>query len=155
MCSVCTDPLSTYPTAEQLSKLKVDQWFKLGLQLGLTRYQLENLKRSSQPTAKIFSLAAKLKKIDLNCIHVVESLLSVGESKVAETVCSQQGLLVIILCVLSVYIITPRHVCVAQFTVVTVYVCMQLKCLPTGRSSQIPYSVHALLYLEHSHMLSM
>ena len=87
---MCADPLSTYPTAKQLVEVKVDKWFKLGQQLGLTEDQLESFKRSPQPTAATF-LAAKAKNIDLNLKHVVESLLFVGEYKVAETVCSQQG----------------------------------------------------------------
>ena len=92
MYSVYAAPLSTYPTAKQLSELKVDQWFKVGLQLGLTEYQLGHLKKSSQPTAATL-LEAKKKNIDLNWKCVVESLLLVGEYKVAESVCSQQGLL--------------------------------------------------------------
>ena len=101
MCCGCADPLSNYPTAKNLSELKVGQWFKLGLQLGLTKDQLESLKRSSQPTAATL-VAAKVKSIDLCWKHIVESLLLVGEYKVAETVCCQQGLSV---AMLSVHII--------------------------------------------------
>ena len=88
--SVCADPLSSYPTADQLSELKFEQWFNLGLKLGLTEHRLKKLKRSSQPTAATL-LAAKVKNIDLNWRHIVESLLFVGEYQVAESVCSQQG----------------------------------------------------------------
>ena len=90
MCCGCIDPLSNYPTAQKLSELKVDQWFKLGLQLGVTEDQLKNLKKRPQPTAATL-LAAKVRNSDLNWKHVVESLVLVGEYKVAETVCRQQG----------------------------------------------------------------
>ena len=86
----CADPLSNYPTAQKLSELKVDQWFKLGLRLGLTEDQLESLEKMPQPTAATL-IAAKVKNIDLNWKHIVENLLLVGEYKVAESVCSQQG----------------------------------------------------------------
>ena len=90
ICSVFADPLSSYPTAVQLNELKVEQWFNLGLKLGLTEYRLKTLKQSSQPTAATL-LAAKVKNIDLNWRHIVESLLLVGEYLVAESVCNQQG----------------------------------------------------------------
>ena len=86
----CADPLSKYPTSQKLNELKVDQWFKLGLQLGLTVDYLESLKKSPQPTAATL-IAAKIKNIHLYWKDVVKSLLLVGEYKVAETVCSQQG----------------------------------------------------------------
>ena len=88
--TLCADPLSTYPTAKQLGKLEVDQWFKLGLQLGLTSYELESLKYSTQPTSSTL-IAAKVKNIDLNWKHVVKGLLLVGEYEVAEMVCSKHG----------------------------------------------------------------
>ena len=87
---MCTDPLTTYPSAKQLSQVRVDHWFKLGLLLGLAEDKLKNLKKSSQPTAATL-LAAKVTNIDLNWKHIVESLLLVGEYQVAESVCSQQG----------------------------------------------------------------
>ena len=90
MYSVCTAPLSTYPTAKQLSELNIEQWFKVGLQLGLTEDQLGCLKDSPQPTTATL-LEAKKENIDLNWKYVVGSLLLVGEYKVAESVCSQQG----------------------------------------------------------------
>ena len=91
MCSVCADPLSSYPTAKLLSQLKVDQWLKLGHHLNLTDEELESLKKSPHPTAATL-LAAKTKNIDVTWKDVVESLLHIGEYKLAETVCSQQGL---------------------------------------------------------------
>ena len=90
MDCACADPLSNYPTADELSELKLDQWFGLGLQLGLTENQLERFKKSLQPTAATL-LAAKVKNIDLIWKHVVESVIVVGEYKVAASVCSQQG----------------------------------------------------------------
>ena len=87
---VCADPLCIYPTAKELGELRIDQWFTLGLLLGVAEDQLDRLKRSSQPTAGTL-VAAKVKNIDLNWKHVVESLLVIGEYEVAESVCSQQG----------------------------------------------------------------
>ena len=101
MFYVCADPLSTYPTFKQLSELEVDQWFELGLKLGLTEEQLEKLKNCSQPTLEIF-VAAKVKNIDLNWKNVVESLVLVGEYKMAKTVCRQRGWF----CFLSDFILT-------------------------------------------------
>ena len=91
MCSVCAGPLSSYPTAKLLSQLKVDQWFKFGHHLSLTDEELKSLKKSPHPTAATL-LAAKVKNIDLKWNDVVKSLLHIGEYKLAETVCSQQGL---------------------------------------------------------------
>ena len=91
VCSVCADPLSSYPTAKMLSQLKVNQWLKLGHHLNLTDEELESLKKSPHPTAATL-LAAKTKNIDVTWKDVVESLLHIGEYKLAETVCSQQGL---------------------------------------------------------------
>ena len=84
------DPLSTYPTAKQLSELKVDQWFKLGLQLGLPEDQLESLKNSSQPTAATL-LSVKAKNIDLKWKPIVECILLIGEYKAVEMLFVQQG----------------------------------------------------------------
>ena len=91
MCSVCADPLSSYPTAKMLSQLKVDHWIKLGHYLNLTDEELESLKTSPHPTAATL-ITAKTKNIDLTWSDVAESLLHIGEYKLAETVCSQQGL---------------------------------------------------------------
>ena len=91
LCSVCADPLSSYPTAKLLSQLKVDQWLKLGHHLNLTDEELESLKKSPHPTAATL-ITAKTKNIDVTWKDVVESLLHIGEYKLAETVCSQQGL---------------------------------------------------------------
>ena len=97
-CVLSADPLSTYPTAKQLSELNCNQWFRLGLQLNLAKDLLESLKESPEPTAATL-IAAKVKNIDLNWKHVVESLLLVEEYKVVEIVCSQQGLSVYIMCI--------------------------------------------------------
>ena len=70
--------------------LGVDQWFKLGLKLGLTENQLESCKKFSEPAAAIL-IAAKVANINLNWKDVVESLLLIGECEVAESVCNQQG----------------------------------------------------------------
>ena len=91
MCSVCADPLSSYPTAKMLSQLKVDQWLKLGHHLNLTDEELESLKKSPHPTAATL-ITAKSKNIDVTWKDIAESLLHIGEYKLAETVCSQQGL---------------------------------------------------------------
>ena len=92
ICSLCADPLSSYPTAKLLCQLKVDQWLKLRHHLNLTDKKLESeLKKSPHPTAATL-LAAKVKNIDLKWNDVVKSLLHIGEYKLAETVCSRQGL---------------------------------------------------------------
>ena len=90
-CFVCADPLSTYPTAKELRKLKINEWFKLGLQLGLTEDHLVSFKKSSQPTGETL-IAAKVKNIELNWKHIVKSLLLIGEYKVANTVSFEQGM---------------------------------------------------------------
>ncbi|XP_064388594.1 death-associated protein kinase 1-like isoform X4 [Halichondria panicea] len=85
------DPLSSYPTLEQLSRLECDQWLRLGVRLGLGNDQLETIKKSQHPTATTLQ-AAKLKNIDMQWKDIVESLVSIGEYKLAESVCTQQGL---------------------------------------------------------------
>ncbi len=84
------DPLSSYPTLEQLSRLECDQWLRLGVRLGLGNDQLETIKKSQHPTATTLQ-AAKLKNIDMQWKDIVESLVSIGEYKLAESVCTQQG----------------------------------------------------------------
>ena len=91
VCSVCAEPLSTYPTAKQLGELKFNHWFKTGLNLGLDKDELQSLKNSPQPSAATL-LAAKVKNINLNWKHIVEGLLLAGENEVAESLCSRRGL---------------------------------------------------------------
>ncbi len=87
---LCIDPLSSYPTLEQLSQLECDQWFQLGVRLGLGNDQLETIKKSQHPTAATLQ-AAKIKNIDMQWKDIVEALVSIGEYKLAESVCTQQG----------------------------------------------------------------
>ncbi len=61
------DPLSLYPTLEQLSQLECDQW------------QLEILRE------------AKINNIDVQWKNVVGALVNIGKYKLAESVCTQQG----------------------------------------------------------------
>ncbi len=84
------DPLSSYPTLEQLSKLECDQWLQLGACLGLGNDQLKTIKKSQHPTAATLR-AAKIKNIDMQWKDIVEALVSIGEYKLAESVCTQQG----------------------------------------------------------------
>ena len=84
------DPLSSYPTLEQLSQLECDQWLQLGVRLGLGNDQLETIKKSQHPTAATLQ-AAKIKNIDIQWKDIVEALVSIGEYKLAESVCTQQG----------------------------------------------------------------
>ena len=85
-----TDPLSNYPSAKLLSKLQVDRWRELGAHLRLTEYQLENAKKSSQPTMAVL-LAAKVRDINLKWNQIVESLLRVGEYELAKGICNKHG----------------------------------------------------------------
>ncbi|XP_064387782.1 ankyrin repeat and KH domain-containing protein mask-like isoform X2 [Halichondria panicea] len=90
------DPLSSYPTLEQLSQLECDQWLQLGARLGLGNYrQLETIKKSQHPTATTLQ-AAKVNSLDMHWKDIVEALVSIGEYKfgeykLAESVCTQQG----------------------------------------------------------------
>ncbi len=84
------DPLSSYPTLEQLCQLECDQWLQLGVRLGLGNDQLETIKKSQHPTAATLQ-AAKIKNIDMQWKDIVEALVSIGEYKLAESVCTQQG----------------------------------------------------------------
>ncbi len=86
----CVDPLSSYPTLEQLSQLECDQWLQLGVRLGLGNDQLDTIKKSQHPTTETLQ-AAKLKNIDMQWKDIVEALVSIDEYKLAESVCSQQG----------------------------------------------------------------
>ena len=84
------DPLSSYPTLEQLSQLECDQWLQLGVRFALGNDQLETIKKSQHPTAATLQ-AAKIKNIDMQWKDIVEALVSIGEYKLAESVCTQQG----------------------------------------------------------------
>ncbi len=89
-CIYYIDPLSSYPTLEQLSQLECDQWLQLGVSLGLGNDQLETIKKSQHATAATLQ-AAKVKNIDMQWKDIVEALVSIGEYKLAESVCTQQG----------------------------------------------------------------
>ena len=84
------DPLSSYPSFKQLNKLRVEQWFQLGFYFGLSGNQLKSLKNNDNPTADTL-VSAKAKNIDLKWVRIVQGLLNIGDYKLAESVCSQQG----------------------------------------------------------------
>ncbi len=86
MSNYYVDPLSSYPTLEQLSQLECDQWFQLGVRLGLGNDQLETIKKSQHPTAATLQ-AAKIKNIDMQWKDIVEALVSIGEYTLAKSVC--------------------------------------------------------------------
>ena len=90
MCFAHTDPLSSYPSAKQLSKLQVDRWREMGAHLGLTEDQLEEVKESLHPTTAVL-LAAKVKDVDLKWNKIVGALRHVGEFKLAESICNELG----------------------------------------------------------------
>ena len=89
-CVLCADPLSSYPSVKQLSELRVDEWSKLGLHLGLTKYEVGSTYKHENPRAAMF-LAAKKKKTELKWKHVIEGLIEIGEFKLAASVCIAQG----------------------------------------------------------------
>ncbi|XP_064387632.1 uncharacterized protein LOC135335893 isoform X2 [Halichondria panicea] len=84
------DPLSSYPTLEQLSQLECDQWLQLGVRLGLGNDQLETIKKSQHPTAATLQ-AAKIKNIDMQWKDIVEALVSIGEGESALSVSAFYG----------------------------------------------------------------
>ena len=84
------DPLSSYPTLEQLSQLECDQWLQLGVRFRLENDQLETIKKSQHPIAATLQ-AIKIKNIDMQWKDIVEALVSIGEYMLAESVCTQQG----------------------------------------------------------------
>ena len=90
---MCTDPLATYPSAKQLNNLQTSQWYEVGIYLRLTKDQLEEAKKSPNPTASVL-MAAKGRDIDMQWGHVVEALLRVGEYELAKSICEKEGELV-------------------------------------------------------------
>lgn len=86
------DPLSSYPSFKQLIELRVEQWFKFGLHLGLTEDQLEVIRKNQNPTA-VTLVAAKTKNISMKWKQVVEGLLRIGDYQLAKSVCSKYGML--------------------------------------------------------------
>ena len=84
------EPLNSYPSANQLSKLQVQEWRTLGRHLGLTEDEVGSIDKHHNPTAAVLR-AAKVKNIDLTWKGVVDGLLKAGEYTVAERVCSEQG----------------------------------------------------------------
>ncbi len=87
---MCADPLSSYPSLEQLNQLEYDKWHQLGVHLGLDNDQLDSIRKNQHPTAATLQ-AAKVKNIDMQWKDILEALLSIGEYKLAESVCTQQG----------------------------------------------------------------
>ena len=87
---MCADPLSSYPSVKQMSKLSVHQWFELGLHLGLTEDELHSMEEGQNPTASTL-VAAKVKNIELKWKDIVASLVRIGEYQQAERVCTEQG----------------------------------------------------------------
>lgn len=69
----------------------MSKWQDLGRQLGVSDAELEGLKNEQKPTASVL-LAAKTKNPDtLKWKDIVNGLFSIGEYKLAVTVCGQQG----------------------------------------------------------------
>ena len=102
-CILCTEPLSSYPSAKQMYQLNADRWQELGDRLKLSEDQLEEAKKSPHPTAAVL-LAAKVKSIDLTWGHIVVALLQVGEYKLAKSIYNEQGKCVCVcVCVYVVY----------------------------------------------------
>ena len=89
-CILCTEPLSSYPSAKQMYQLNADRWQELGAHFGLPEDQLEKAKKSSNPTASVL-LAAKVKDINLKWSNIVEALLRVGEYEVAKRIANEHG----------------------------------------------------------------
>ena len=87
---MCADPLSTYPSYKQLSQLKVDPWVRLAVNTKLTKDKIETIRRSVNPTAETF-IEAKKENIDFKWKDTLEGLLAIGEYKLAERVCTEQG----------------------------------------------------------------
>ena len=87
---MCAEPLSTYPLYKQLSQLRVDPWVRLAIHFGLKNNKIETIRNSGNPTAETL-IAAKKDNIDFNWKNVSEGLLAIGEYKLAERVCTEQG----------------------------------------------------------------
>ena len=87
---MCVDPLSSYPSLEQLSQLECHQWLQLGAHFGLDNHTLDSIKKSQHPKAETLQ-TAKIKNIDMQWKDIVEALVSIGEYKLAESVCAKQG----------------------------------------------------------------
>ena len=100
---VDTDPLTTYPSYEQLRQLCVEQWLELGLHFHLSEDQLKKSNLSENPTSAVL-IAAKVNNTDLNWKQIVEGLLTILEYKLAESLCLRHGRLSN-LCWLSVAIL--------------------------------------------------
>ena len=71
-------------------QLNADRWQELGAHFGLAEDQLEEAKKSSNPTASVL-LAAKVKDINLKWSNIVEALLRVGEYEVAKRIANEHG----------------------------------------------------------------
>ncbi len=86
---LCVDPLSSYPTLEQLSRLECDQWHQLGALLGLDNDTMDSINKSQNPSAEILQ-TAKIKNIDIQWKNIVEALKSIGKYKLAKSVYFKQ-----------------------------------------------------------------
>ena len=87
---MCADPLASYPSYNQLSQLKVDQWFELGLEMGLTEDELHSMEKDRNTTASVL-VAVKVKDIELQWKDIFPTLVRIGEYQQAERVCREQG----------------------------------------------------------------
>ena len=73
-----------------MNQLHADRWQELGAHFGLAKDQLEEAKKSLNPTAEVL-LAAKVKDINLKWSNIVEALLRVEEYEVAKGIANEHG----------------------------------------------------------------
>lgn len=68
-------------------KLKIAQWYNLGLELGVTEDSL----KEANSIQDVFLLAIDM-STGISCQRIVEGLLSIGDYKTAEKLLFYQGL---------------------------------------------------------------
>lgn len=88
----------------RLRELPVDDvWFNLGLELGLRRHTLSQIKYKSHDTRNCkAALFLQLKKVNLEGFHVkmfVNALMKVRKDDLAEKICIMKGVLIHFVCV--------------------------------------------------------
>ena len=83
------------PELKDLMHLQVTDWYRLGLELCLSSYNLDIIKRdhpgdTKSQTCKMFDLWLRTQP-DTSHEHLIKSLCEVGDQRVADFLCNKYG----------------------------------------------------------------
>ena len=68
----------SYPSVNQLCEFQINNWYELGIVLGITKEHMTSIRNSKTSMAEIY-LAAKKKNLELSWKNVGEGFVRIGE----------------------------------------------------------------------------